>query len=199
MSYLKEIKDIENKVMGLAKDSPLDWFFAFHIKEVVAAAEDLLKEYPKADKDVVILACWLHDLGHLRARTLAEVDAVKPDHHIVGADMAMVILKEYNLPANTLEKIRKCVLAHRAKDSYQPETIEEKIVAVADTLSHFHSVFYLAYFKVYPKETLEDFVVKQKQKLSRDWRDLALLPYAQDLARQRYETISQMLEDFDSN
>lgn len=190
-------QEIKAKVLDMAKDSPLDWFFDFHLKEVVLAAQDLLKEYPEADRDVVILASWLHDLGHLRAKTLAEVDLVKPDHHIVGAKMAEEILKKYNLEKQILEKISRSIICHRAKDPYQPQTIEEKIVAVADTLSHFHSIFFLVYFKVYPTETLDKYVVKQKEKLARDWRDLALLPKAQDLARKRYEIIYQMLEDFE--
>lgn len=190
-------QEIKSKVLEMAKESPLDWFFDFHLKEVVLAAEDLLKEYPEASREVVVLASWLHDLGHLRAKTLEEVDLVKPDHHITGAKMAKNILANYDIDKDTVEKIIRCVLCHRVKDEYQPETIEEKIVAVADTLSHFHSVFFLCYFKVYPNETLEDFVKKDKEKLARDWRDLALLPKAQDLARTRYETISQMLNDFE--
>jgi len=196
LNYSQIEQEIKSKVLEMAKESPLDWFIDFHLKEVVLAAEDLLKEYPEASREVVILASWLHDLGHLRAKTLEEVDLVKPDHHIVGAKMAEDELAHYNLAPEILEKIKKCVLRHRARPDYQPETIEEKIVAVADTLSHFHSIFYLVYFKVYPTETLKEFVVKQKEKLDRDWRDLAILPKAQDLARNRYETIFQMLEDF---
>jgi len=191
-------KELNTKIVEMAKESPLDWFFEFHIKEVVAAAKDLLKEYPEADREIVIIASWLHDLGHLTARTLEEVDLVKPDHHINGAKMAEEILKKYDLPKETTEKIANCILTHRAKEPHIPQTIEEKIVAVADTLAHFHSIFYLVYFKVYPNEPLEEYVVKQKEKLDRDWRDLAILPKAQDLARNRYETISQMLADFNN-
>jgi len=196
LNYSQIEQEIKDSVLGMAKDSPLDWFFDFHLREVVAASEDLLKKYPEADREVVILASWMHDLGHLVAITLDEVDSVKADHHLVGEKMAQKMLEPYNLPKEKQAKIARAILCHRAKEPYLPQTIEEKIVAVADTLSHFESIFYLAYFKIYPKDSLEVFVTKQKEKMARDWRDLALLPEAQEIARPRYEMISQMLEDF---
>jgi len=196
LNYSQIEQEIKDSVLGMAKDSPLDWFFDFHLREVVAASEDLLKKYPEADREVVILASWMHDLGHLVARTLDEVDSVKADHHLVGEKMAQKMLEPYNLPKEKQDKIARAILCHRAKEPYLPQTIEEKIVAVADTLSHFESIFYLAYFKIYPKDSLVVFVTKQKEKMARDWRDLALLPEAQEIARPRYEMISQMLKDF---
>lgn len=196
-NYSNIIKELETTVLNMAKKSPLDWFFEFHLKEVVGAAKDLLKEYPQADENTVIIASWLHDLGHLTAKTLAEIDTVKIDHHITGAKMAEKMLENYQLPRETVEKILNCILCHRAKEPHVPQAIEEKIVAVADTLSHFQSIFYLTYFKIYPAESLEEFVAKEKGKIERDWRDLALLPKAQDLARPRYELITQMLADFE--
>jgi putative nucleotidyltransferase with HDIG domain len=182
--------------MKTAAESPLDWFFELHQPEVVKSAEYLLTKYPEADKDVVIIGAWLHDLGHFAAKTLEDVDKVKPNHHLVGSEMAEKLLTEYDLPREMIDKIKRCILCHRALPEYTPETIEEKIVAVADTLSHFESVFYLAYFKVYPNDSLDNYVKTQKGKLSRDWRDLALLPEAQDLVRVKYETILGMLNSY---
>lgn len=197
--YDKLYVDIEKKVMGMAKVSPLDWFFELHQKEVVKSAKFLLSKYPQADQDVVIIAAWLHDLGHFKAKTLEEVDLVKPDHHIVGAEMAEQILEKFDLPKVMIEKIKKCILCHRSKEPYIPQTIEEKIVAVADTLSHFESIFYLVYFKIYPNDSLDNYVLTQKEKLARDWRDLALLPEAQAIAKAKYEVISSMLNSYNKD
>lgn len=192
----KFYQEVRKYVMNLAENSPLDRFFKLHLPEVTASARDLLEQYPEADKNIVLVSAWLHDLGHFAAKTLDDVDKVKADHHLVGAQMAEKFLQKYNLPADQLAKIKSCILCHRAKEPYIPKSIEEKIVVVADTLSHFQSIFYLLYFKIYPNETLDQYVAKQKEKLARDWRDLALLPKAQDLARQKYEIISTMLDNY---
>lgn len=189
-------KNLEKQIMLMAKQSPLDWFFRLHQREVIASAEDLLKEYPEADREIVLISATLHDLGHFAAKTLDEVNAVKPNHHINGAEMADEILKKYDISKSDIEKIKKCILCHRCKDPHVPQTLEEKIVAVADTLSHFKSIFYLVYFKVYPNDTLDKFVKTQREKLNRDWRDLALLPKAKKIAQKRYELISEMLNNY---
>ena len=187
---------IKKEVFAIAHHSPIAWFFDLHLPEVVKSAEDLLVQYQEADRDVVLISACLHDLGHFRAKTLEQVDEVKPDHHLAGAEMAKKLLQKYDLSDEKIQKIVRCVQRHRATASYMPETIEEKIVAVADTLSHFQSIFYLIYFKIYPEDTLDHYVLTQKGKLARDWRDLALLPKAQDLARDKYEVITKMLEAY---
>lgn len=190
------VSEIRKEVFSIAHHSPLAWFFDLHLPEVVKSSEDLLIQYPEADREVVLISACLHDLGHFRAKTLDQVDAVKPDHHLAGAEMAEELLQKYDLSDNKVQKIIRCIQRHRVTGTYIPETIEEKIVAVADTLSHFQSIFYLIYFKIYPEESLQEYVVKQKEKLERDWRDLALLPKAQDLARDKYEVITKMLEAY---
>ena len=192
----KILDDAEIYVMKTAKSSPLDWFFELHQKEIMISANKLLKEYPDADKNVVLLSCWLHDLGHFKAKTLDQVDAVKPDHHLVGAKMAKKFLSKYKLPKDQVDKIINCILCHRGSEPYAPKKLEEKIVAVADTLSHFQSIFYLLFFKIYPKYSLDEFVVLQKAKLKRDWRDLSLLPKAQEMVENKYDFFLQMLDDY---
>lgn len=188
--------DAEKYAMDLAAKSPLRDFFGLHLPEVVLSAQQLLAKYKEADSDVVIIAAWLHDLGHFKAKTLADVDLVKPNHHIVGAEMAEDFLRQYNLPKEMLEKIKRAILCHRGSEPYSPETIEEKIVTVSDTLSHFQSIFFLVYFKIYPNDDFGTYVANQKSKLARDWRDLALLPEGREIARPRYEMIMSMLNDY---
>jgi HD superfamily phosphodiesterase len=192
----KLIKDAEIYVMKTAKSSPLDWFFELHQKEIIISANDLLREYPNADKNIVLLSCWLHDLGHFKAKTLDEIDVVKPNHHLVGAKMAEKFLLKYKLPKDQVDKVINCIICHRGSHPYIPTNIEEKIVAVADTLSHFQSIFYLLFFKIYPKYSLDEFVVLQRAKLKRDWRDLSLLPKAQEMVKDKYNFFLQMLDNY---
>ena len=60
----------------------------YHIVAVVKNAEILAEEYG-ADKEIVMIAAWLHDIASITEYSLYEL------HHIHGAEMAYSILKEY--------------------------------------------------------------------------------------------------------
>ena len=57
------IKQSEEVIIKLAKQNGWVWFYNMHQKEVLEAAEELLKLYPKADRQIVMIACWLHDVS----------------------------------------------------------------------------------------------------------------------------------------
>ena len=59
----------------------------YHIIAVVKNAEILAEQYG-ADKEVVMIAAWLHDIASITDYSLYEL------HHIHGAEMARRILKE---------------------------------------------------------------------------------------------------------
>ena len=61
----------------------------YHIVEVVKNAELLAEKYG-ADKEVVLIAAWLHDIASITDYSLYDL------HHIHGAEMAYSILKEYH-------------------------------------------------------------------------------------------------------
>ena len=74
--------------------------------------------------------------------------------------------------------------------------MEEKIIVVADTLSHFESVFYFTYFKIHPNHSIEKMVEDDLAKLKRDWRDLQLLPKAKKLVETEYRILKKLLESY---
>ena len=199
MQITSIVEEIKTRIRQLAEQNNFDWFYKLHQVEIVRAAEDLLVYYPNANRDVIILACWLHDIMHYTAKTPEEIMQVKTNHHIDGAVKARQILPEFMLPDDMIEQVAKCIERHRNRDDHTAETIEEKIVAAADSLSHFKSIFYFTYFKVHPYDSLEQMVEADLQKLERDWRDLEILPEAAKLAETRYQVIKGMLEDFNPN
>jgi len=172
------------------------WFYNLHQKEVVNYAQKLLGIYKKADHKIVIISCWLHDIAHYYAKSSREILAVKASHHIDGANIAEEFLKDYNVTKEEIEKIKNCILCHRNKKPFIPKTLEEKVVTVADTMSHFGSIFYLTYFKFHPDHTLEQMVADDLDKLKRDKRDMALLPGAQRLVDKEYKTIKKLLNNY---
>lgn len=193
------IPDIQKYLIKLAKEHNFIWFYDLHQLEVVKSAGLLLEKYPKADKDIIILSCWLHDIKHFMANGEKEIEAIKPNHHIEGAVEARKILNQYNLPEEKIGKVCKCIERHRNRPGYEPVSIEEKIVASADALSHFYSVFFLTFFKVHPSTDLNTMVDMEKEKIERDWRDVNILPEAGKIAEMRYMTLRGMLDSYKSN
>lgn len=194
--FQKIIQEVQKQIIGLAKKNGWMWFYNLHQKEVVESANDLLKLYPKADKKIVLIACWLHDIAHYYAKNEKEILAVKKSHHIDGARIAGDILENYKLSQDEIEKVKNCVLRHRNHQDYAPKTLEEKVVATADALSHFRSIFYLTYFKFHPEHSLEEMVKIDLDKIERDWRDLGLLPKSRKIAELEYKTLKKMLKNY---
>ena len=198
-TYKQIVNDVQKKIKALADKNGWTWFYNLHQKEVVKFAKKLLTIYKTADPKIVIIACWLHDIAHYYAKDAKEILAVKATHHIDGANIAEQFLKDYKVSEKEIAQIKNCVLCHRNQTPYNPKNIEEKIVTVADTMSHFGSIFYLTYFKFHPEHPLEKMVVDDLEKLKRDWRDLSLLPKGRKIVENEYKTIKKLLSNYNKD
>lgn len=190
------VEEVKQKILKLAKENNLQWFYNLHQIEVVKSAEELLKYYPQADKEVVMLACWLHDIVHYTAKTAEDIKKVKPNHHVEGGLMAKKILTEFGLDEIKIEKVKKCVERHRNNSDYPAENIEEKILVAADSYSHLRSIFYFTYFKFHPEDSIDEMVSTDLAKLERDWIDIQIIPEAKKLAENKYLMLKELLETY---
>ena len=113
----------------------------YHIAAVVKNAEILAEKY-RAEKEVVMIAAWLHDVASVTDYNLYEL------HHIHGAEMAYDILTEYGYDNEKIPLVQDCIRNHRGSVNLEKNSLEELCVADADAISHFDSVpnlLYLAY------------------------------------------------------
>ena len=113
----------------------------YHIAAVVKNAEILAEKYG-ADKEIVMIAAWLHDIASITDYSLYEL------HHIHGAEMADCILKEYGYDDKKIALVQECIKNHRGSVTLEKNSREELCVADADAISHFDNVpslLYLAY------------------------------------------------------
>lgn len=85
-----------------------------------------------------------------------------------------------------IEKVAHCVRAHRCND-VQPDTIEAKILAVADSASHLIDGPYIHMGKRVGKEEVI-------AKLERDYRDIGLLPNIKKELTPLYKAWKNLLE-----
>lgn len=161
-----------------------------HIESVVKNAELLAKRYG-ADKEVTIIAAWLHDIASVTDYSLYE------EHHIRGAEIAEEILGRFGYDKNKTELVKDCIKNHRGSiksAGEAPVGKEEICVADADAISHFDSVpslLFLAYgTKGMDYEAGKGFVLN---KLKRSYAKLS--EGSREFYRGKYERVMEILGD----
>lgn len=163
INYLKnEIKnraENENNKFGIG--------VLYHIQAVVKNAEILANKY-NADKEVCIIAAWLHDIASITDYDLYE------EHHIHGAKITDEILRNFKYDKNKIELVKKCILNHRGSLDNKRLSKEEQIIADADAISHFDSVPSLLYLAYKQKNmSIEEGKEFVKSKLERSFNKLS--------------------------
>ena len=139
----------------------------YHIEAVAKNAEILADKY-NADKEVCIIAAWLHDIASITDYNLYE------EHHIHGARMAEEILKKFKYDEEKIKIVKNCILNHRGSIDNRRLSIEEQIIADADAISHFDSIPSLLYLAYKEKNlSIEDGKEFVKGKLERSFKKLS--------------------------
>ena len=134
-------------------------FWEIHVKPVVEYGKQMAVKYG-ADLEIVWLGALLHDIARL--------DEVEP-HDQIGSDRAFELLVARGFDEVVAQKAREAVLRHRCR-LYQPETLEQKIVASADAMAHFLPPFYL-WMRKYSSKNWQDLAASNFKKIERDYRD----------------------------
>lgn len=139
--------------------------FEFHFVPVVNYAMQLAERL-NADLEIIEIAAWLHDIG--------SIISGREDHHITGAKIAEDKLKEFDYPEDKIKKVKNCILNHRGSIGNNRESVEEKIVAEADVLSHFDCIggLFKAAF-IYEDLSQGDAQISVRQKLINSWNKLS--------------------------
>ena len=142
MENIKQISDLVERECKKKSNYFGYGIWSHHIISVVKYAKLLAKKL-NADIEVVELAALLHDYSSIKNKDFYE------KHHIHSAKLAEEILIEFDYSKDIIEKVKNCILNHRSSQINNRKTIESKIVADADSMSHFDnigSLFYLAFF-----------------------------------------------------
>jgi len=152
-----------------------------HINTVAEISERLAIDY-NADKEIVILGAYLHDISN--ALEIGNPD----DHHIHSMYAAEEMLIKHNYPSERIERVKKCVLHHRGSVTADKETVEEECVADADAISHIFNIpdlFYVAYaVKLLDADEGAEWV---RKKLFNDFNKLS--KRSKDIYSNRYEML----------
>lgn len=102
-----------------------------HVMRVYNTCLVIAENETNIDFQVLVPAIFLHDI----ARAKEDEDCSgRTDHAILGAEMSEVILKDLGYESDQIEKIKHCILTHRYRSGFHPQTIEAKILFDADKL-----------------------------------------------------------------
>ena len=183
-TIIDKTKDLfKNRIKKIGYDP---YGLVSHVEEVEKWANYLCDHHSHADRQVVMLGVWLHDLGHYPLPT-------DIDHAIRSEQLArkFLIREKYNKVKS--EKALHCVRAHRCKDVL-PNTIEAKIVACADSASHMTDSMYMDMAR-------DDKVMKQTfrayGKLDRDFRDIAAFPEVKKSLTPVYKAWKKLISEYE--
>ena len=181
---IEEIKQIIEK-----EYADLDYFdYRHHLLPVVEYAEKLA-EICDANKEVVELSAWFHDIGRIKFGSR--------NHELTGAAEAEKILKQFGYSDEIIEQVKHCILSHRGSGSIQPQTMEAKVVATADALAHFDMFLPLltAIGKMEKGKDARIIYGWLYEKMERDWNKKILIPEAMEIAEGKYRAIKLLLDN----
>jgi uncharacterized protein len=138
--------------------------FENHFEPMVKWAEKLADKLG-GDKEVILIASWLHDIGSI-------IEGRK-DHHLTGAKIARKKLVELDYPEEKIKLVEKCILHHRGSRDDERKTLEEKIVAEADIVSNFDNIVGIVKTAlVYENKTEKEAKQEVLDKLERKWKQI---------------------------
>jgi uncharacterized protein len=89
-----------------------------------------IAEEEKADKELLAIAAWLHDVG----RTYQDESRGSLCHAEKGVEIAEAVLQDYPLSQEKKNNLLHCIKSHRYRGACKPETLEAKILYDADKL-----------------------------------------------------------------
>jgi uncharacterized protein len=154
-----------------------------HVKYVVEYAKELAKKL-NANEEIVEIAALLHDIGR--------IDGSNENHHEIGAEYAEKFLREQKYDEKKISIVKNCILAHRGSVHIKKETIEAECVASADAMAHFGNIPAILYWAyVFLGKDIEEGKAMVKSKLERSFKKM--IPEAQDIVREKYESAMRIL------
>ena len=146
-------------------------------------AKILLKKLPKANKEIVLLGVWLHDLQRIRA--------IKGDHAKVGASEAVNVMKQFKYNDSTIKQVQKIILSHGCDSKTMPNTVEAKILASADAMSHYVKDFYLQIATLGERD-LDTYKIWALEKLNRDYNKKIYFNFAKKIIKKRHDILMKL-------
>lgn len=186
MKYEKYYQMIEeqSKIFDKTQNCEEGQTWKYHLLPVVKNACMLAEKY-NADKDVVEVAALFHDYADLLDMNNRE------QHHVLGADLAEGILMRDGYDERFIDRVKSCILNHRASVVKEKFSVEEICVADADAISHMDSVVELICWRAYLGESIVDCNSFVKKKIEKSYAKMS--KETKILMKDKYDSIMKTL------
>lgn len=150
-----------------------------HVPEMEKWANRVCDIYKEADREVVLLGVWLHDIGHYPVNEI--------DHAVKSEKITKDFLEKEKYSSGKIAEVLHCVRAHRNRD-VKPSSLEAKIVACVDSASHMTDSMYI--------DIVRDMRFSYAaEKIERDYRDLAAFPEVKKELTPLYKAWKELLKE----
>ena len=156
---MTNIDRIKKQIKEECRDNDFLWFYKTHLKAVEKNALFLLEKLKKADKEIVLIAVWLHDLQRVKD--------LEGNHAKIGAVEARKVLEKYKYSEKQIKYVEEIILCHSCNSKLMPKTIEAKILATADAMAHYQNDFYLK-IAVFGERDIDNYKEWLNEKLDRN-------------------------------
>ncbi|MEW5955660.1 MAG: HD domain-containing protein [Candidatus Micrarchaeota archaeon] len=175
------------KCAALVRSEADPLFYKRHLLPVVFNALELARA-TGADRSVVEVAAWLHDVARLRSKQLK-----RGAHELKSAEEARKILKQFGAKPEFIERVADCI--HHHVDGRQASNAEEKALVSADGLAHLENASWLLFIALRDNysndlESAEEWV---RNKIEFAWKHKIVLRQAREKARQHYAAAIKIL------
>ncbi len=177
---MNKINQIKKQVREECIKNNREWFYKVHLLQVEKFVKVLLKKLPKANKEIVMLAVWCHDLQRVRN--------LKGDHQKIGAREAVKVLKEFAYEKDIISRVKEIVLYHSGNNPKQVKTLEGKILVSADAMSHYYNDFFLR-IAVMAQRDIKEFKEWALEKLDRNYNKKIFFPFAKKMIKKRHDAL----------
>lgn len=181
--YYKLIKE-QCEIFDKSQNCQIGQTWNFHIYPVVKNSIMLADKYG-ANKDIVEVAALFHDYADLLDFNN------KDNHHIIGATLAEEILINDGFDFNFINKVKMCIMNHRASVVREKFSIEEVCVADADAMSHLDSFVELICWRAYLGEDIMSCNNFVKEKIKKSYAKMS--KETKELTKDQYESIMRIL------
>ncbi len=158
-------------------------FYSHFVPMVEYALE--LAEIREADKEIVWIAAWLHDIWSIMWSY--------ENHHEWWANHAEELLTEWWVEKEKIAAIKHCIFAHRWSHDIARDTIEAECICDADAMSHFKDITSLFSLAI-STHWLDDIEAHKfvREKLDRSYAKMT--PLAQEMIKDKYDAVKILLD-----
>ena len=185
----KDLKIIRKEIAQKIKSSKLcnSWFYEEHFLVVEKFVKQLLRLYPDVNKEAVMLAVWFHDASR--------ADGKKENHDLEGAKLAKQVLTQKGFDKRLVDLVYEVCKSHSCK-KYKPQSLEAKILATADAMSHFSGGFYLRLLHKWGK-TMDYASAKKRllKKIERDYQEKILFKEVKTIITPLYQSWQVIIKE----